>query len=74
MQSESVNVTNAVTTQSNRRRTGHDTEKFTLAVVKYTSICIALYHDSSLTCSGMARVNEGSHSFTWHTHVYPQVE
>jgi len=42
--------------------------------VKYTSICIALYHDSSLKRSGMARVNEGSHSFTCHPHVYPQVE
>jgi len=26
--------------------------------VKYTSICIALYHDSSLKHLGMARVNE----------------
>jgi len=42
--------------------------------VKYTSICIALYHGWSLMCSGMARVNEGSHSFTCHPHVYPQVE
>jgi len=40
----------------------------------YMSICIALYHDSSLKRSGMARVNEGSHSFTCHPHVYPQVE
>jgi len=24
--------------------------------------------------SGMARVNEGSYSFTCHLHVYPQVE
>ena len=30
--------------------------------------------DSSLRCSGMARVNEGSHSFTCHPHVHPQVE
>ena len=37
--------------------------------VKFTSICIALYHDSSLKHSGMARVN----SFTCHPHVYPQV-
>ena len=29
---------------------------------------------SSLGRSGMARVNEGSHSFTCHPHVYPQVE
>ena len=43
-------------------------------VVKYTSICIALYHDSSLQRSGMARVNEESHSFTCHPHVYPWVE
>jgi len=42
--------------------------------VKYTSICIALYHDLSLKRSGMARVNERSHSFTCHPHVYPQVE
>jgi len=27
---------------------------------------------SSLKCSGMARVNEGSHGFTCHPHVYPQ--
>jgi len=38
---------------------------------KYTSICIALYHDSSLKRSGMARVNEGSHSFACHPHIYP---
>jgi len=29
---------------------------------------------SSLSCSGMACVNEGSHSFTCHPHVYPHVE
>jgi len=29
---------------------------------------------SPLRCSGMVRVNEGSHSFTCHPHVYPQVE
>ena len=29
---------------------------------------------SSLRRSSMARVNEGSHSFTCHPHVYPQVE
>jgi len=29
---------------------------------------------SSLKRSGMARVNEGSHSCTCHLHVYPQVE
>jgi len=29
--------------------------------------------NSSLKCSGMTRVNEGSHSFTCHPHVYPQV-
>ena len=49
----------------------HSTSNFRLA---YTSISIALYHDSSLKRSGMARVNEGSHSFTCHPHVYPQVE
>jgi len=38
------------------------------------SICIALYHDSSPKRSGMAHVNEGSHSFNCHPHVYPQVE
>jgi len=43
-------------------------------VVKYPSICTVLYHDSSLKCSGMACVNEGSHSFTCHQHVYPQAE
>jgi len=41
---------------------------------KYTSICTALYRDLSLKRSGMARVNEGSHSFTCHSHVCPQVE
>jgi len=30
--------------------------------------------NSSLKHSGMARVNEGSRSFTCHPHVYPQVE
>jgi len=45
-----------------------------VVVYVYTSICIALYHDSSLKRSGMARVNKGSHSFTCHPHVYPQVE
>jgi len=35
---------------------------------------MALYHDSSLKRSGVARVNEGSHSFACHRHVYPQVE
>ena len=39
-----------------------------------SQIFIALYHDSSLKRSGMARVNEGSHSFTCHPHVYSQVE
>jgi len=42
------------------------------------SICIALYHEQltskALRFSGVARVNEGSHSFTCHAHVYPQVE
>ena len=42
--------------------------------VKYPYIRIALYRDSSLKRSGMARVNEGSHSFSCHQHVYPQVE
>ena len=43
-------------------------------IVKYPWICIALYNDSSLKRSSTARVNEGSHSFTCHLHVYPQVE
>ena len=43
-------------------------------LVKYTYICIALYNDSSLKRSDMVRVNDGSHSFTCHPHVYPQVE
>jgi len=30
--------------------------------------------NSSLKCSGMAHVNEGSHGFTYHPYVYPQVE
>jgi len=30
--------------------------------------------NSPLKCSGMAHVNEGSHSFTCRPHVYPQVE
>ena len=30
--------------------------------------------NSPLRRSGMARVNEGSHSFTCHPHVYPQIE
>jgi len=38
-------------------------------------ICIApIISYSSPKRSGMARVNEGSHSFTCHPHVYPQVE
>jgi len=38
-------------------------------------ICIALIISySSLKGSGMACVNEGSHSFTCDPHVYPQVE
>jgi len=41
---------------------------------RHFTLCIALYHDSSLKRSGMARVNEGSHSFTCHPHVHPQVE
>jgi len=28
--------------------------------------------NSCLKCSGMALVDEGSHSFTCHPHVYPQ--
>jgi len=44
--------------------------------VSKQDICIALHNarHSSLKCSGMAPVNEGSHSFTYHPHVYPQVE
>jgi len=30
--------------------------------------------NSSPKRSGMARVNEGSHSFTCHLHIYPRVE
>jgi len=30
--------------------------------------------NSSVKRSGVARVNEGSHSFTCHPHVYPQAE
>jgi len=33
-----------------------------------------IMRNSSLKRSGMAHVNEGSHSFTCHPHVYPQVE
>jgi len=36
--------------------------------------CIALYRDSSLKRSGMARVNKRSQSFTCHAHVYQQVK
>jgi len=32
------------------------------------------FHEVCLKRKGMARVNEGSHSFTCHPHVYPQVE
>jgi len=46
----------------------------TISKVK-PQICIAFYTwYSSLTCSGMARVNDGWHSFTCHPHVYSQVE
>jgi len=39
-------------------------------------ICIARFimSNSRLRRSGVARVNEGSHNFTCHPHVYPQVE
>jgi len=30
--------------------------------------------NSSLKRSGMAHVNDGSHSFTFHPQVYPQLE
>jgi len=30
--------------------------------------------DSFLMCSGMACVDKGSHNFTYHPHVYPQME
>jgi len=30
--------------------------------------------NSSLKRSGMARVNEGSHSYTCHPHIYLQVD
>jgi len=40
--------------------------KIQIDLSKYLYICIALYHDSSLKRSGMAHVNEGSHSFTCH--------
>ena len=33
-----------------------------------------IVRNSPLRCSGMARVNKGSHSFTCHQHVYPQME
>ena len=37
--------------------------------------CIALYHERLISKAlRLARVNEGSHSFTCHPHVYPQVE
>jgi len=35
---------------------------------------MVLYRDSSLKRSGMGHVNEGSHSFNCHPHIYPQVE
>ena len=38
-------------------------------------VCIAPFRaTSSLNRSGMARVNEVSHSFTCHPHVYPRME
>ena len=61
------------TTKSCRHKT-HRHNFHGKIVVKYLYICIALYRDSSLKCSGMARVNEGSHSLTCHPHVYPQVK
>jgi len=41
------------------------------------TFCMALYtteYDSSTRCSGMAHVNDRSHSFTCHTHMHPQTE
>ena len=41
----------------------------------YRKFAQHFYHKQLiLRCSGMARVNKGSHSFTYHPHVYPQVE
>jgi len=41
----------------------------------YRKFAQHFYHKQLiLRCSGMARVNKGSHSFTCHPHVYPQVE
>jgi len=38
-------------------------------------ICIALYHEQLASKAlRLARVNEGSYSFTCHPQVYPQVE
>ena len=37
-------------------------------------LCSTYYELLTSRQSGMARVNEGSHSFTCHPHVYPQVE
>ena len=41
---------------------------------KVTYLCSAYYELLISRRSGMARVNEGSHSFTCHPYVYPQVE
>ena len=42
---------------------------------KVKCLFVALYNsNSTLRRSGMARVNDGSHSFTCHPHVYTQLE
>jgi len=40
----------------------------------YANVQHFIINDSSLRHSGMACVNDGSHSFTCHPHVYPHVE
>jgi len=41
---------------------------------KEANLYSAYYVQLTSRCSGMARVNTGSHSFTCHPHAYPQVE
>jgi len=61
-----ADVTNAVTTRPHR----HVKEGKGSLSVLYS----AYYELLICRRSGMARVNEGSHNFTCHPHVYPQVE
>jgi len=59
--------------KSHRQRQGQNLTQFTAC--DNQDICIAVcWINSSLRRLGMARVNEGSHSFTCHPHVHPKTE